>query len=476
MLAIAPRRRPPLDLEFQPASLWNRAFQKRVAESSHPRPFSLVLERPNGGLSRYDCLVFEASHPASSLNGRFAERLLKSLLWLKGGFRVRVGGAPEIATQLAALYRPKGERAFDQQFLGQTIYNRPFEIVSAEINTLPGERPAGLPVGRHFDGCRIGFDLGGSSRKAVALKDGKVVYSSEVAWDPCFQPDPTYHLQGIEDSLRGAAAHLPRVDAIGGSAAGTYVDNEVRAASLFRGVSDELFAKRIRGMFVEIGKRWGAVPLVVMNDGEVSALAGSITLGATSLLATSMGTSQAGGFVTAKGGLSSWFNELAFVPIDHRPDGPRDEWSGDIGCGAQYLSQQGVARLAERAGFPFPESMPLPERSLAVQAAMRRADPRAAQIYESIGVYLGYAVAHYADHYPFRHLVVSGGVTSGPGGQRILEHATDVLQGEFPELAEAITCHLPEEKDKRLGQAIAAASLPSILKAGRPIADPPRRP
>ena len=244
-------------------------------------------------------------------------------------------------------------------------------------------------------------------------------------------------------------------------------------ASLFRGVPADLFASRIRRLFHAIREKWGGVPLVVMNDGEVSALAGSMTLGAGSLLATSMGTSQAGGYVTAEGAVTSWFNELAFVPIDHRPDAPPDEWSGDVGCGAQYLSQQGVARLADRAGFAFPDSIPLPERTLEIQAAMRRGDPRAAQVYDSIGVYLGYAIAHYADHYAFRHLLVSGGVTSGPGGQHILERAKDVLRSEFPELAEAVSCHLPEEKEKRLGQAIAAASLPVITSSS---SDPKKSP
>jgi hypothetical protein len=37
-----------------------------------------------------------------------------------------------------------------------------------------------------------------------------------------------------------------------------------------------------------------------------------------------------------------------------------------------------------------------------------------------------------------------------------------VLRAEFPEVAERIRYHIPDEKEKRHGQAIAAASLPSI--------------
>lgn len=465
MLTVTPKIRPPLDRDFLPASLWNRAYRELAARDRRARPFCVTVERPNGGISRFEGRVLDEDHPAAGLNLRYAERVLKSLLWLKGGFRVRVAGAPEIAAQLASIYSPKGERAFDHGFLGEVIYRRPFDIGAAELGDLPQERAPGLAVGRHLDGCRIGFDLGGSSRKAVAVRDGRVVFSEEAPWDPCFQRDPDYHVEGVGDLLQRAAEHLPRVDAIGGSAAGTYVNNEVRAASLFRGVPADLFAARIRLMFLELQRRWGGVPLVVMNDGEVSALAGSMTQGANAVFGTSLGTSQAGGYVTPAGELTSWFNEPAFAPVDYRPDAPRDEWSGDAGCGAQYFSQQGVARLAARAGFRFPGPMPVPERLAQVQAAMRRGESRGAEIYDSIGVYLGYAIAQYADHYEIRHVLVSGGVTSGAGGERMLAQATAVLRAEFPELAKTITCHMPEEKDRRLGQAIAAASLPVIKRS-----------
>ena len=466
MLTEAPKVRPPLDPDFLPASLWNRAYAALAARDPRARPFCLVLERPNGGVSRFDCRLLGADNPAASLNLPYAERLLKSLLWLKGGFRVLVAGAPEIAAALASVYSPRGGRAFDHGFLGDVIYRRPFEIGPATLDRLPLERTPGLAVGRHLDGRRIGFDLGGSNRKVVALVQGEVVFSEEAPWDPCLQRDPSYHIDAIADSLGRAAAHLPRVDAIGGSAAGTYVDNEVRAASLFRGVPQGPFERRIRPLFLELAKRWGGIPFEVMNDGEVAALAGSMTLGANAVLGISMGTSQGGGFINAQGELTSWFNELAFVPVDHRPDAPLDEWSGDRGCGAQYFSQQGVARLAARAGFAFPESMPLQEQAAAVQDAARRGDPGAIQVYDSIGVWLGYAIAHYADFYPMRHVLVGGGVTSGPGGERILQQASAVLRAQFPGLADAVTCHMPDERNRRFGQAIAAASLPVLARSG----------
>jgi len=59
---------------------------------------------------------------------------------------------------------------------------------------------------------------------------------------------------------------------------------------------------------------------------------------------------------------------------------------------------------------------------------------------------------------------VLGRVMTGEGGGVILSTARRVLQREFPEVEEGLRLHLPGEKEKRLGQAVAAATLPSISK------------
>ena len=155
-----------------------------------------------------------------------------------------------------------------------------------------------------------------------------------------------------------------------------------------------------------------------------------------------------------------WLNELAFAPVDYNPAAPPDEWSGDRGVGALYFSQQAVNKLAPAAGYQFPPMMGLPVRLKAVQAAMDMNDEATGQIFESIGIYLGYSIAHYADFYDFEHLLILGRVTSGRGGEIILEQANQVLREEFPELAARIELHVPDEKSRRVGQAVAAASLP----------------
>ncbi|MEN9403511.1 MAG: hypothetical protein RL091_2214 [Verrucomicrobiota bacterium] len=464
MLKVVPRFRPALDPDFLPAALWNRGYRDLVAHDPTSRPFALALVHADGTASVHHDRVLAATHPAAAHTLRYAERLLKFLLWQKGGCQVLVAGADEIAAALAKIYSRTGARAFDHDFMGGKVYGRTFTVESRPLDALPVSDECSLAVGWHLDGCRIGFDLGGSDRKAAALIDGKVVYSEEIPWDPYFQTDPTYHLAGVQDTLTRAAAHLPRVDAIGGSAAGVYVNNEVRVASLFRGVPADQFEKHIRRMFFTLQDSWGGVPFEVANDGEVTALAGAMSLADNAVLGISLGTSQAAGYVTPAGNITPWLNELAFAPIDFRADAPRDEWSGDFGCGVQYFSQQGVARLAARAGFCLPAEQSLAEQLIAVQEALQQGDARARAIFDSIGVCFGYAVAHYSNYYEIRNLLMLGRVTSGEGGELILARAGEVLRAEFPPLAELICLRTPDEKDKRHGQAIAAASLPRITR------------
>jgi predicted NBD/HSP70 family sugar kinase len=453
---LSPSCVPVLDPGFVPAVLWNRSYRQQAGGS---RRLDLALVRKDGTAFRWTSPVLEDTPANAPLTLRYVERCLKFLLWQKGGSRVLIAGAPELVPALAAIYGPGGAREFDWNFIGSKIFGEPLSFEAVAAQDLPAECGEAMSLGRHLDGCRIGFDLGGSDRKCAAVIDGEVVFSEEVVWDPYFQSDPAYHIEGVQDSLLRAAAHLPRVDAIGGSSAGVYVNNEVRAASLFRGVSEADFESRIRRMFFELKDRWNGIPFEVVNDGEVTALAGSMSLERNSVLGVAMGTSEAAGYVDPQGSIRPWLNELAFAPVDYRENGPRDEWSGDEGCGVQFFSQQGVARLAKAAGFEF-GGMPFPEQLVEVQTAMKAGDARARRIYETIGTCFGYAIAHYADFYEISSLLVLGRVTSGEGGDILIREAERVLATDFPELA--IQLVVPDEKTKRHGQAVAAASLAAL--------------
>jgi predicted NBD/HSP70 family sugar kinase len=458
-IRVTPRFRPALDPEFVPAALWNRSYR---ALSGANRKLAIAIERGDGSVSVFRTVALPHEGAAAELNDRYVERLVKFLLWQKGGYRVTIAGPEGIADAVRRAYSPAGSRAFDYEFMGERVYGEPVEIHAVPFDRAPEERETAAPLGRHLDGYRIGFDLGASDRKCAALAEGKLVFSEETPWNPGAQADPRYHFDGIQDSLLRAAARIPRVDAIGGSAAGVYVNNEVRVGSLYRSVARDLFDTRIRRLFFDLRAAWGGIPFEVANDGEVTALAGSMARNQNAVLGIAMGSSMAAGFVTPAGAITTWLNELAFAPMDYREDAPADEWSGDRGVGVRYFSQQGVGRLVAPAGIDLPADMPLPGKLERVQALMAAGDSRARRIYETIGAHFGYAIAHYADFYEVRNLLALGRVMTGDGGDLILSTAGRVLREEFPGVAERIRFHVPSEREKRHGQAIAAASLPAI--------------
>src|SRR6202012_3666641 len=226
-----------------------------------------------------------------------------------------------------------------------------------------------------------------------AVQDGEAIFTEEMPWDPKVQPNPAYHYHHVASALHRAAAHLPRVDAIGGSSAGIIVDNEIRVASLLRAVPKKLFPQAA-AIFKRLQKEW-RVPMVVMNDGDVTALAGALSLGGKGMLGIAMGSSEAAGFMDMQGRILGWLNELAFAPVDYQPDTVKDEWSGDRGVGVMYFSQQAVNKLLPAANISLPAEMGLPEKLKEVQNSMARGDARAKGVYETIGVYLGYTLPHY---------------------------------------------------------------------------------
>ena len=458
----APRVTPVLDPAFRPAVLAIHAFRDAVRATGQAVPVTLALEQADGSVFHFRTELAPEGHALAAANFSHVERLAKFLLWQRGGWRFHFTGPKEIAAELQAHFRDTVTGRFDSNLIGKRVYDRPIEVIACDAASLPPERANVQSLGRNLDGCRIGFDLGGSDRKVAAVQDGKVVFSDETVWDPYFHPDPQYHFDGIMDSIRKAAAHLPRVDAIGASAAGVYVNNRVKVASLFRGVAPDVFNARVKDIFLEVQRAWNGVPLEVANDGEVTALSGSMSLGVNGVLGIAMGTSQAVGYVTPSGNITTWLSELAFAPVDYNPAAACDEWSGDYGVGAQYFSQQAVGRLLPASGIEADATLPLPEKLKLVQGLMKAGDYRARKIYETLGTYLGYALAHSSDFYDFNHLLILGRVTSGAGGDVIIAGAQEVLQAEFPDLAARLQFHVPDEQDKRHGQAVAAASLPKL--------------
>ena len=446
----------PLDPSFEPAAIYHRNYRAAVEASRKGVRLVLGLEREKGLFSRYETIV----HPdADATTLRFVERTVKFLLWARGGWKLYVGGPKAIGEAIRRSYSSRGARKFDCEMMTR-VYGKRFQVVVTTPGKVPRAKDMQVRAGGHLDGCRIGFDLGASDYKVCAVSDGEVIFSEEMPWNPVEQGNPDYHFHHLSAGLHRAAAQLPRVDAIGGSSAGIIVDNEIRVASLLRAVPKQLFAKAAK-VFKRIQTEW-KVPLVVMNDGDVTALAGALSLGHTGMLGIAMGSSEAAGYMDRKGRITGWLNELAFAPVDYSPTAAVDPWSGDAGVGALYFSQQAVNKLLPAAEISVPGDMPLPERLVEVQRLMSRGDDRAARIYETIGHYLGYAIAQYAECYDAQHLLILGRVTTGQGGDLVLARARQILATEFPDLAERIALHVPDEKSRRVGQAVAAASLPAI--------------
>ena len=447
---------PALDPGFIPFGIWGEAYGKGAK-----MPISVAVER-NGGFVSVRNTFIHGTEEMFDADYRYVERLVKFLLWSIGGFRVSICGASDVAKKLQKAYSVDGERAFDYDFF-QKLYERELEIVDLPLDKCPQAYEVAQPIGGHMDGCRIGFDAGGSDRKVSAVIDGECVYSEEVVWHPKKNPDPNYQYEGILDSFRTAASKMPRVDAIGVSSAGVFVGNAPMISSIFYCVPRERWDE-VKTVFDRAAAEIGDVPIVVANDGDVSALAGAMGMNVGSIMGMAMGTSEAVGYVDKDKNVLGWINELAFAPVDLNEDAMQDEWSTDFGVGCKYFSQDAVNKLAPRAGIELDENLTPAEKLKVVQALMEKDDPRAAAVYKDIGIYLAYTVVQYCQFYDIHHLMLLGRVMSGKGGDLILSTCIEVLKNEFPALAEKVNVMLPDEKTRRVGQSAAAASLPEIKK------------
>ena len=445
---------PELDPGFLPLGKFCTAFLKDARQ-----PLDIAVERAGGEVAVYKTFIHGTPDMAEA-DTYYVDRLIKTMLWYMGGFKVYLSGSKDIYEAMKATYCVGGKRSFDAEFMSN-VYEKPFEVVYCDA--VPAEKSNPQAVGRHLGGCRIGFDAGGSDRKVSAVIDGEPVFSEEVVWYPKVTEDPDYHYEGIVSALKSAAAHMPRVDAVGVSSAGIYIENRTMVASLFLKVPKDLFDAKVKDIYIRaIRDTFGDVPYVVANDGDVSALAGAMSLEENNILGIAMGTSEAVGYGDENGNITGWLNELAFAPVDVNPDAMEDEWSGDIGCGVKYFSQDGVIKLAPAAGISLSDDLAPAQKLKEVQKLMENPGSPAEAIFRSIGVYLGHSLALYHHFYGFKHVLLLGRVMSGRGGDIILDVCKQVLADEYPEIADKINPTLPDEKARRVGQSVAAASLPEL--------------
>jgi len=447
------RNVPVLDKEFIPFGVWSEAYLKEA-----DRPVSVAVERENGKVSVFS--TFIRSEEYAEANYRYIERFVKFLLWGVGGWKIYLCGCDKEAERLARAYTPEGERRFDADFM-KNVYEKTFEVVSCDEERFPKANESSVSIGGHLEGCRIGFDAGGSDRKVSAVIDGKTVYSEEVVWFPKLSEDPNYQYQGILEAFKTAASKMPRVDAIGVSSAGVFIGNAPMASSLFIKVPRSRWDE-VKTVYDRAAREIGDVPITVANDGDVTALAGAMSLSTGSVMGIAMGTSEAAGYVDPEGNVLGWLNELAFAPVDLNDEAMADEWSGDRGVGCKYFSQDAVIKLAPKAGIALDEKLSLAEKLKVVQALANDGDRNAIDIFRSIGTYLAHTLVLYSRFYDLKYLLVLGRVASGVGGDELIAQCNRVLKEEYPEIYNKMTVMLPDEKTRRVGQSVAAASLPKV--------------
>ena len=458
--------KPILESEFSPAIIELRKFFHDVSLCEDKQHLIIAVERDNGYIYRREFDIFPDGFN-DERNIFIVERLIKSVLWVVGGYKIYIHGSKTVYENIKSFYSLGGLREFDFNFMS-TVYEKPFEVVYIENEKeTPNEKACSLPAGGHLKGNRVGFDAGGSDIKISAVVDGEVIYSEEVVWLPKLNEDINYHYEYIYNVMMKAINKMDgKCDGIGISSAGVIINNQPMVSSLFIKVPKSDFEK-VKKAYIhacerikkELGKD---IPYVVANDGDVTALAGAIDLKDNCVLGIAMGTSEAVGYVNEDGNLTGWLNELAFMPIDFNKNAMIDEWSGDFGVGCKYFSQDAVIKLAKRAGIELDESLTLAEKLKVVQALNKEGHEGANKIFESIGVYLAYTLAYYAEFYKIKHVLLLGRVTSSKGGDTILKVARETLEKEFPEYKEIII-GMPSENMRRVGQSIAAASLPKDI-------------
>merc|ERR1712232_721677 len=300
--------------------------------------------------------------------------MIQETIWRCGATGLQLSGPAKICECLKAAYGADGEFGFEAQTMpkcfGTPDAGFPVEVVGE--GDLPAAKDTPQECGKDANGCRLAFDLGKSDIKTVAIKDGEVLDSKETEWDVT-NVDPQYHFDAIVAAMKSTIERAKEkgfgdIQAVGGSATGTVSgDNEATWCDIFPNVPPDVYKEKVVDIFKRIAKEVaGDVPLKVINDGEVTALAAVQKIGVGNIMGISMGSSEGGGYANADGNLMGWINELCYIRLDLNPRAPTDPWSkgAHTGMSHMYLGQRGATKLAAKAGVELPAEMKYPHKDM----------------------------------------------------------------------------------------------------------------
>jgi len=476
-LLVRPKVPAPLDPNFAPVVLGHRNYLAATKDCKDTVEWALPRA---DGCGRGSLPVFPEGHEDLDASVHMAGVLIQQMFWERSASSLLLAGPNSVTEALKHAFSPEGKYAFEVLTMPKVCGtpSQPFEVkIVGSAAEMPPEKDTPVVCGQDASGCRLAFDLGKSDIKTVAVKDNEVLESKETEWDVT-NPDPSYHWEKILTAMKETAKALPKIEAIGGSATGTVSgDNEATWCDIFPNVPPDVYKEKVVPIFKNLAKEFGDVPLKVINDGEVTAIAGALMVKEGNLMGISMGSSEGGGYCNADKNLLGWINELCYIQLDLNPESKTDPWTnGHTGISHLYLGQRGATKLAVKAGVDVPEEMHADHPNMnnmkhephakclkLIQAAMKdpAKEPQVRKLYETVGVYLGYALAQYSEHYKIDNVIILGRVSTGEGGTVMCNKAKEVLSVEFPELAH-IKFHFPDEHFKRVGQCIAAAALPTI--------------
>jgi len=311
ILLVKPKVTPPLDPDFVPVVLAKKAYLAATKDCKDKLDWALVRA---DGVGRYTLPVFPDGDKNVNASIYMAGVLIQEMIWQRSGSELQLVGPPKLCKAIKRAFSRGGMYQFEALSMPNVCGTptKPFEVkILDSVSELPAGKDSPQVCGKEANGNRLAFDLGKSDIKTVAVKDGEVLDSMETEWDVT-NKDPQYHFDAIVAAMKGTieraktknAGYSP-IQAVGGSATGTVSgDNDATWCDIFPNVPPDVYKAKVVDIFKRISKEVaGEVPLKVINDGEVTALAAVQKIKKGNVLGISMRSSEGAGYANADGNL-----------------------------------------------------------------------------------------------------------------------------------------------------------------------------